>query len=107
MTVSSSEDERLRAEAAAWIARMQRGDAGTARAGLDAWLAADPRHRAVYERMSARFGEAALLRHSQVYGQRTARPRRSMVRYGVGLAAVAAAASVLSRSRVHSSTPAT
>lgn len=95
MTDSSSEDERLRAEAAAWIARMQRGDAGDARSGLNAWLAAAPRHRAVYERMSARFGEAALLRHSEIYGQRTARPRRSMVRYGVGLAAVAAAASAV------------
>jgi transmembrane sensor len=95
MTDSLSEDERLRAEAAAWIARMQRGDAGTARAGLDAWLAADPRHRAVYERISARFGEAALLRHSEVYGRTRIRPRRSVIRYGAGLAAVAAAASVL------------
>ncbi len=95
MTDSVSEDERLRAEAAAWIARMQRGDAGTARRGLDAWLAADPRHRVVYERMSARFGEAALLRHSEVYGQSRIRPRRSLIRYGAGLAAVAAAASVL------------
>jgi transmembrane sensor len=95
MTDSVSEDERLRAEAAAWIARMQRADADTARPELDVWLAADPRHRRVYERMSARFGEAALLRHSAVYGQSRDRPRRSAIRYGAGLAALAAAASVL------------
>lgn len=95
MTANSSEDDRLRTEAAAWIARMQRTDADRSRSELDAWLLADPRHRAIYERMSARFAEGALLRHSEIYGRSRVRRRRVNVAYGISASALAAVAACI------------
>lgn len=88
---SDDDDDRSRTEAAAWIARMQGPAADRLQPQLDAWLIADSRRRAIYERMSARFADAALLRHSGIYGRSRIPRQRTIVGYGIGAGALAAA----------------
>jgi transmembrane sensor len=52
--------EMLRVEAAGWFARMRRDDSERFRPEFEAWLA-DPRHRAAYNRIAARFADAKML----------------------------------------------
>ena len=49
MTSIAAHEEQATAEAAAWLARLQRGDVGEADGvEFDAWLEADPRNRSAY-----------------------------------------------------------
>lgn len=67
MTGSYDANAALRAEAAAWVARMERPDAMRFQPKLDRWLEADPDHRAAYERIHAQFEAAQVLRASKRY----------------------------------------
>lgn len=53
-------DVRIRAEAAAWLARMQGAADPTTRRGLAAWLDADPRHAAAWSTVNAAWALAGL-----------------------------------------------
>lgn len=52
------------AQAAIWLARMQRPDAERYRSELDTWLGADPANLAAFNKASARFHDAKLLSRS-------------------------------------------
>lgn len=54
--------EQLREQAAGWFSRMRRPDADDFRDEFEAWLAAEPEHLAVYNRISGRFSDAKVLR---------------------------------------------
>ena len=54
-----SRADDIEGQAAAWIARRDRGDGRDA--GLSAWLAADPRHRAAYLRLAQAWRRSELL----------------------------------------------
>ncbi|RVT90327.1 FecR family protein [Sphingomonas crocodyli] len=85
MTASDQTDPgevELRLAAAAWLARMQGPDADVHRPALEQWLAADARHRRIFERLSRRFDEAAILQLShrwQPVPSSAGRPRRSLL----------------------------
>jgi len=53
---------RIRREAAGWIARVNGPGGESHRSGLHAWLAADPRHRAAYQRMEGIWGLAGQIK---------------------------------------------
>jgi transmembrane sensor len=74
-----SEDDALRDVAATWVTRMQRPDADRFKREFEAWLAADPLHRAAYNKAAARFHDARLLVHSTRWGSR----RSAQPRYGL------------------------
>ncbi|MDQ8756239.1 FecR domain-containing protein [Sphingosinicella sp. LHD-64] len=86
------ESERIRDEASGWVARMQNEPSPEVRADLEAWLAADPRHRQVYDRISRRFEGAAILRTSAKHAVQRTRTNRWPL---AALAAAAALAFVL------------
>lgn len=50
--------DALTLDAARWVARRRMGLDAAGQAGLDDWLAADPRHQAAYDEMVRAFGEA-------------------------------------------------
>lgn len=74
----STPDDVLRGTAAKWVARMQRPDAERYRREFEAWLAADPSHRAAYNKASSRFHDARMLAHSTRWARtRSGKPRRT------------------------------
>ena len=63
MTVPSPTPETIEAIASRWFARKRSGEMTTAQAAeLDAWLAADPEHRALYDQAEYWWGAANALR---------------------------------------------
>lgn len=75
-----AESDRIRQQAAAWIARMGRGASPRVERDLDHWLAADPRHAEAYRRLGAQFDGARQLRASRRFVERPpSRRRRSPV----------------------------
>jgi transmembrane sensor len=90
--VSQDETQRLRDEAASWLARMMRPDSSGFRPEFEAWLALDERHRAAYERLSKRFAHSQILARSPVYGatSKVSPGFRWIWPIGCGLAAAAA-----------------
>jgi transmembrane sensor len=92
-------DERLRRQAARWFARLRGPDADKHRRAFEAWRAADPRRRAVYERLTRRWEEAGVLNTAQTQrpegaarvARRVHRPRR----VGWSLAGLAMGAAVV------------
>lgn len=56
--------ERLRSEAATWVARLDAGASREDRDSFQRWLADDPAHQAAYDRALSTYREAALLRNS-------------------------------------------
>lgn len=83
----SADSERLRQEASAWLARMQRPDADMFKRELDAWLAADPGHLAAYNRVTERFNNAKILSTSTRYAATEGPKSRTKGRMLVPLAA--------------------
>ncbi|MDY0961097.1 FecR family protein [Massilia sp. CFBP9026] len=66
MTDTNRKAATVEEEAAAWLARQDRRDWDAAQqAGLDAWLAADTRHRVAWLRLRAAWGESDALRGSE------------------------------------------
>ncbi|MDQ1918792.1 FecR family protein [Massilia pseudoviolaceinigra] len=65
-------DERIAQEAAAWALRLGAGKAGAGPAGLDAWLAADPRHGAALDAMRTTLRSVRALPRPAVAGLRGA-----------------------------------
>ncbi len=60
-----SVEERLRREAARWFGRMRGSNAFRHNRRFKAWLDADPRHRATYERLVSRWDASYLLTQSE------------------------------------------
>lgn len=56
--------ERLRSEAAAWVARLDAAASPEDRRSFEDWLAENPAHRAAYDQAVSTYRQAALLRHS-------------------------------------------
>lgn len=86
-------EEQLRVDAAGWFARMRCEDGERFRTEFETWLAI-PEHRATYNRITARFADAKLLRHSPaaVTGPETpSRQWRPRPLLAAGLAIAAAA----------------
>ncbi len=73
MPADSSPQIDTQAQAAIWLARMQRPDAERYRSELDTWLGADPINLAAFNKASARFHDAKLLSRSDRW---KAAPRR-------------------------------
>ncbi|MET3762996.1 FecR domain-containing protein [Sphingomonas sp. UYEF23] len=69
--------ERIREEAAAWIARLQGGTSARLVRQIGRWRAQDPRHEAAYARMIQRFEGAKVLRRSHIYAARPQPARRT------------------------------
>jgi len=92
----NSETDNIRAEAAAWLARLrsdapQPGD----QAGFQAWVAEDPRHRAAFETITATWDLVGGVQFAApMRQQRTVTSRRGVL-IGGGLAAAAAFAGTL------------
>jgi transmembrane sensor len=59
-------DERLRRHAARWLARLLSSPSPRAERAFRRWYDADPRHAQVFDRISSRYDQAALLRLSRV-----------------------------------------
>ena len=103
VTPSASRRDRVRAEAAVWLTRIQR-ETGVeeSRQALQDWLALDPEHRLAFQQVTETWeflpGAAALMspKHSApARSSRGSAPRRSAVRpalVGLGLAACVLAA---------------
>ena len=58
--------ERLRSEAAAWIARLDRTASEEDRRSFERWLAENPAHQAAYDQAVSSYRQAALIRHSSL-----------------------------------------
>ena len=58
--------ERLRSEAAAWIARLDRTASEDDRRSFERWLAENPAHQAAYDQAVSSYRQAALIRHSSL-----------------------------------------
>ena len=98
VTPSASRRDRVRAEAAVWLTRIQR-ETGVeeSRQALQDWLALDPEHRLAFQQVTETWeflpGAAALMSPQHPAPARSSRgsaPRRSAVRpalVGLGLAA--------------------
>ena len=72
MSESPDSQDRIESEAADWVARLSGGPLGrAAQADLDAWLQADMRHRAAYERALSVWRSMGLLEPhaSALYGE--------------------------------------
>lgn len=69
--------ERIREEAAAWIARLEGEPSARLVRQIGRWRAQDPRHEAAYSRMTQRFEGAKVLRGSRIYAARPQQPRRT------------------------------
>lgn len=94
-------------EAAMWLARMLRSDAGLFEPDFRAWLEADDAHRLAYERLRQQYQRSGVLEHSRLFaapggsGER----RRWFLPIGLGVGAIlaglaAAAVMLLSLSAV-------
>lgn len=100
--MSEPERETVAAEAADWFARMRGPEAESAKAGLDAWRAADPAHDEVWQRLLQRWDQSAFLASSALARDRDLSRaatwrRRPAARYAAAAASiVVAAASLLS-----------
>ncbi|WP_454691450.1 FecR family protein [Achromobacter aloeverae] len=68
------EHDPLDIEAATWVARRRNGLDADGEAELEAWLAADPRHRAAYEDMDDTFGRLRDMPQEQVQSLRSSLP---------------------------------
>lgn len=81
--------ERLRREAARWLARLQSGRDAHAERKWRKWYEADPAHAAAFDRVRKSYDAAGLLRHSSVSAaEASARPiRPPATRYGLAAAA--------------------
>lgn len=98
LTLDPNEGQPIRGQAVEWLMRLQEspGDARL-RAGLDAWLARDVRHRRAYEEMESLWGQAEQvgeLRASRGHVQ-ASRPSRKRWALAAGLAVVASLALVM------------
>ena len=62
MSAAVEQAEAIRKTARDWIVELSGAPSDDARQRLEAWLAADPRHRAAYERTKALWDDAAQLR---------------------------------------------
>lgn len=88
--------ERLRREAADWIARLNGPDAGGERNEFDRWYAASPDHARTYDRLSGQFRTAARARRPDVAGVEPAMAGRAGSRpLGYAFAAAIACAAIL------------
>lgn len=87
-----SRRERLRREAAGWLARLNGPYAARAREGFESWYRASPDHAAAYDRLSAVFAAAAHMApesRADVAELQNARPSRLRLRFALaGAAAV-------------------
>lgn len=90
-----SRRERLRREAADWVARLNGPDAARDRAAFDAWYGADVDHAQAYDRVSTLFEAAGKLRRPAGAEVPAAASGRGARRLGYGLAAAAACAALL------------
>lgn len=79
--------------AAMWFARMRGPDAASWQSQFDAWVAAEPRHRAAYNRLVEHFSNSELLKTSARFG--TDAPVRRKRRYLVPAVAFASVAAAL------------
>lgn len=91
--MSEDETQRLRNEAAMWLARMMRPDSDRFRTAFEAWLASDERHEQVYTRLSRRYAHSKILGRSPAYGRETA--LRSSLAWIGGVAGGLAAAAIM------------
>ena len=98
---SSLRRERLRREAADWVARLQGPATEADRAAFQRWRDSDPAHAAAYDRVQAAYDDSALLALTEVGRQRrlALEPRRrlSTLRYAIaaGVATVALISGVM------------
>lgn len=95
-----SRNERVRRQAARWLARLNGSPSGSDRAAFERWYGADPAHAEAFERMKALHGASGLLRHTEAARTRTlaSSPPIEARSYGyafAGLAALAAISAVL------------
>lgn len=80
--------EEIRDKAADWFARMHASDGAADRDALQVWLAADPAHRAAYERLERRWDQTAFLANSEVgRGRDLSKARVRSRGFGIGIAA--------------------
>jgi len=84
-------------EASLWLAQIDSGLAPEARAGLIAWLAADPRHREVFLRMAALWDDMEVIRELSALFPLPPAPGRARAdsRRGWGWAATAGAVALV------------
>ncbi|HEX4736686.1 MAG TPA: FecR domain-containing protein [Allosphingosinicella sp.] len=85
-----SSNERLRREAAAWLAKLQGPDAQGSRAEFERWRRSSPDRAAAYERIRSRYEAAGLLTQSDLARGRTLaseRPRSRTLTYAFAAAA--------------------
>ncbi len=78
-----SPGERIRRQAATWIARREGSLAPAERQEFEKWLDTDQRHRDAYERISGHYAQAGMLQHSEIGRQRgldevTSSPTRAL-----------------------------
>jgi transmembrane sensor len=89
-------EDKLRAEASDWFARMRGSAADRHRPGFEAWLAVHPNHQVMYERIELRWQQSALLAHSRAGQARAGLPARRHLlarpaaRYAIAAALVGA-----------------
>ena len=83
-------EDPLRGQAADWFARMRGPDAERHRAAFEAWRAAHPNHRAAYDRMELRWGQAGVVGHTPSGQARGGLPPRPVRRGSAARLALAA-----------------
>lgn len=93
------DDERLRQDAAAWLARLRGPDAEADSAAFEAWRRADPRRAAAFARVEESWRRSAALAHSPLAHAglpelRRRRAPRLLVAAGVTASLAAAAAAL-------------
>ncbi|WP_246449159.1 FecR/PupR family sigma factor regulator [Sphingomonas sabuli] len=79
---------RIREEAAAWVACVDRGPTEDERKAFSAWLDSDPAHRPAYDQAIARYERSGLLRQSSLregvsLESEFPRPRQRVARYAM------------------------
>src|ERR1700754_4926349 len=82
-------EERLRAEAAEWFARMRAPESGEDGAAFEAWLGLSG-HREVYDRMAVRWRQSDLISRTRVGQEREGLPAAPARRHRGGYYALAA-----------------
>lgn len=98
--------ERLRREAASWLARLQSGREPDVEASFRSWYDADSAHAEAFDRVKRSYESAGLLRHAVRFenGPDRARPSRPVRRFALAaaLAVLVPAAIVLSGTGIFS-----
>lgn len=69
MPAFEDKSDRIRSEAAAWVARLDRDDSEATREEFTQWASADPAHRPAYDRAHGRYSQSVLIRQSPISRQ--------------------------------------